>query len=155
MRAIVRAIEFQQPVLRGYAERAAGIALRTGRAIGLYGRTLETLGYAALFYPIAAMLDSSESAAVIRGVDFLSEVVPILDMADAPANASSGDSHVLVNAYVVCASARRAALDRQHEDLAGRAGRVCADLRRVADERTSRVLDRVDRALSLFPGQAS
>ncbi|MDO8914754.1 MAG: hypothetical protein Q7W16_01570 [Coriobacteriia bacterium] len=106
---LARAIEAQDPLRRGHAERVASLAGETGRTLGLHGRRLESLTYAALFHDVGRLgfedgseVDQARSADVLEGVTFLSGAVPILQIIDSHgAVQSSPDMDDLVAAYVV------------------------------------------------------
>jgi hypothetical protein len=106
---LARAIEAQDPLRRGHAERVAGLAGETGRALGLHGRRLESLTYAALFHDVGRLgtedgveTGRARSADVLEGVTFLSGAVPILQIRDSRgAVQTSQDMDDLVAAYVV------------------------------------------------------
>lgn len=55
VRALAQAIEAQDHETRGHAERTATLALAIGRELGLHGRDLETLSYAALLHDIGKL----------------------------------------------------------------------------------------------------
>ena len=92
--ALVAAIEIQDPKRRGHARRVEHIARLTGLKLGIRGRELERLGYAALLHDVDLIGvdphsspdagDSSErhAADVVSEVGFLAEVSPVLRICD-------------------------------------------------------------------------
>ena len=89
--AMVAAIEAQDPRRKGHAERVEALARAIALELGVRGRALESLGYAALLHDVD-MLGSDyddgdlamlrHSADTVSSVRFLSEVVPILRLCD-------------------------------------------------------------------------
>ena len=55
LRALAEAIEAQDPAVRGHSERTADMAMAVGRELGMRGRQLETLSYAALLHDIGKL----------------------------------------------------------------------------------------------------
>lgn len=106
---LARAIEAQDPLRRGHAERVASLAGETGRTLGLHGLRLESLTYAALFHDVGRLgseagnaEERARSADVLEGVTFLSGAVPILQIIDSHgALQTSQDMDDLVAAFVV------------------------------------------------------
>ena len=92
--ALVAAIEIQDPKRRGHARRTERIARTIGLEVGISGRELEHLGYAALLHDVdligvdpgsdlaAGDADTKSAAGVVAGVGFLEEVAPILRVCD-------------------------------------------------------------------------
>ena len=89
--ALVAAIEAQDPRRKGHAERVESYAKSIALSMGIRGRALENLAYAALLHDVDMLgIDLTEadspmlrhSAETVSSVRFLSEVVPILRLCD-------------------------------------------------------------------------
>ena len=106
---LARALEAYDPDRRGHAERVARMCGEAGRRIGLQGRKLESLTYAALFHDVGRLGSDSmdeqpehNSAEVLAGVGFLSGALPILQILDAAAECEGSlDEADLIGAYLV------------------------------------------------------
>jgi hypothetical protein len=117
---LARAMEAQTKGRLGHAERVRDIATLAGRSIGLHGRGLESLQYAAMLHDVGAEEYSddvpaeddgsrsdpsdvpSRSVAVVENVEFLADVVPILRILETPETAPrAGRHHRVVSAYIV------------------------------------------------------
>ena len=106
---LARSLEAYDPERRGHAERVARMSGEAGRRIGLQGKKLESLTYAALFHDVdrlgADTLDEQpehNSAVVLGGVRFLSGAVPVLRILDTAAeDATSLEENDLISAYLV------------------------------------------------------
>jgi hypothetical protein len=152
---LVRAIEVQDPERRGHAERVARRSSEAGRMLGLHGRRLESLRYAALFHDVGQMGEvssggeESSGAEVLSSVGFLASSVPILQILESGGMSDgSEDESDLVAAYVI------SYISAVDEDLTvgGRRGtnmaeavgsRLYVSTRRSAD----RVLRRIERRM--------
>jgi hypothetical protein len=161
---LARSLEAYDPERRGHAERVARMSGEAGRTIGLQGRRLESLTYAALFHDVDRLgvdsLDESpghSSAAVLAGVGFLSGAVPILRILDTSAeDAASLDENDLISAYLI---ARFSALDsvlnsggQESDYLSNTIGsRLYSSTRSAVDRAVERV-EREARAGSLPEG---
>lgn len=146
--ALIRAIEAQDPRRRGHAERVAQGATEVGRMLGMHGRRLEALTYAALFHDVGRMDEDgtaplmASSSEVLSAVGFLSESVPILRILEgATGSSESEDEDDLVAAYVI---AHMSALDDRNSGLEPAYG---ADSSIVGGRLYSRTRRRVDRTL--------
>lgn len=152
---LVRAIEVLDPQRRGHAERVAKRSSEAGRMLGLHGRRLESLTYAALFHDVGQMgevsagEEESSSAEVLASVGFLASSVPILRILESRGMSDgSEDESDLVAAYVI---AYLSAVDEDltvggppGTDLAEAVGsRLYISTRRPAD----RVLRRIERRM--------
>lgn len=152
---LARAIEVQDPERRGHAERVARRASEAGRMLGLHGRRLESLTYAALFHDVGQMgevsagEEESSSAEVLASIGFLASSVPILRILESRGMTDgSEDESDLVAAYVI---AYLSAVDEdltlggsRGTDLAEAVGsRLYIRTRRSAD----RVLRRIERRM--------
>jgi hypothetical protein len=149
---LARSIEAYDPDRRGHAERVARMVGEAGRTLGLQGKRLENLTYAALFHDVGLLgSDDPEDASTLRSsevlsnVGFLAGAVPILNILDGVvSDDSSLDEDDLVGAYMV---AHCSALDseinvsgREGYDLANAVGaRLYAATRRDVDRALSRV----------------
>jgi putative nucleotidyltransferase with HDIG domain len=70
IRALAEAIEAQDHLTRGHSERTADMAVQLGRQLGLSGRNLETLSYAALLHDIGRLATPEDSLdALMDSVD--------------------------------------------------------------------------------------
>ena len=106
---LARALEAYDPDRRGHAERVARMCGEAGRRIGLQGRKLESLTYAALFHDVGRLGSDSmdeqpehDSAEVLAGVGFLSGALPILRILDTAAECKGSlDEADLIGAYLV------------------------------------------------------
>jgi hypothetical protein len=152
--ALARSIEAYDPDRRGHAERVSQMVGEAGRMLGLQGKRLEDLTYAALFHDVGLLgvddtdeVSALRSSEVLSNVGFLAGAVPILSVLDDAADgASSLDESDLVGAYMI---AHFSALDSElhlgsHEradltDLVG--ARLYSTTRRGVD----RALRRVER----------
>lgn len=146
--ALIRAIEAQDPRRRGHAERVAQQATEVGRMLGMHGRRLEALTYAALFHDVGRMDEDgaspliASSSEVLSAVGFLSESVPILRILEsASASSESEDEDDLVAAYVI---AHVSELDDRNSGLDPANG---ADSAIVGGRLYARTRRRVDRTL--------
>lgn len=106
---LIRVMDAQSPGHEGSSERNAKICTAVGRVMGLHGRDLERLRYAALLLDVGQeerdFSEGRESAARILGdVDFLGHVVPILDLCNGLPAGSTTRSDVTC-AYIVLAVA--------------------------------------------------
>ncbi len=150
--ALARAIEAHDPQRRGHAERVGCLAAEAGRLLGLHGRQLEALTYAALFHDVGR-LDVDEpaaartgSAAVLENVGFLGLAVPILRIIDARGAVESSQTEGdLVAAYAIASMSeydeRRNGIPLAEPDGVARAigSRLYADTRHAVDKAIRRV----------------
>lgn len=158
---LARSLEAYDPGRRGHAERVARMCGEGGRMIGLQGRRLESLTYAALFHDVGTLGsdDPSEapersSAAILSSVGFLAGALPILRILDTAAeDDASLDEDDLISAYLV---ARFSVLDseingdaREREELANAVGARLYSSTRSAVERAVERVERDARAGSL------
>ena len=88
---LVEAAESQDARTQGHAERSATAAQAIATRAGLAASQVEIIGYAALLHDVDALIAPSDAAAnplvgrsstVFEGVDFLSRVLPILQLCD-------------------------------------------------------------------------
>jgi hypothetical protein len=106
---LARSLEAYDPERRGHAERVARLSGEAGRTVGLQGKKLESLTYAALFHDVDRLgsdtLDEQtehNSAEVLVGVGFLSGAIPILRILDTAAEGEASlDENDLIAAYLV------------------------------------------------------
>ena len=149
---LARSIEAYDPSRRGHAERVSRMVGDTGRMLGIPGRRLENLVYAALFHDVGRLgADDSEerpayrSSEVLSNVGFLNGAVPVLQILDTAADAGASlDEQDLVGAYLI---AHFSALDSELNmeepegyDLATSIGvRLYANTRRTVDRAVRRV----------------
>lgn len=151
---LARSIEAYDPERRGHAERVARMAGEAGRTIGLQGKKLESLTYAALFHDVGRLglddpteVSDHASADVLAGVGFLSGALPILRILDAGGNLDASlDENDLIGAYLVtrfsAADARINAGVLEPDDIGNAIGaRLYASTRGAVD----RAIDRVER----------
>ena len=61
LQAVMTAIEAQDPLLRGHAERVSQLAAVTAREMGLYGEKLNLVTYAALLHDIGKIYLDEDS----------------------------------------------------------------------------------------------
>lgn len=120
--ALVASIEIQNKKRRGHAERVESIARAIGLRLGLKGRSLETLGYAALLHDVdligvdsddrpAAIQADRHAADIISGVKFLSDVLPVLHLCDGSTPADSPSDLQRLSACIVSVASQ---LDEVH-----------------------------------------
>ncbi len=108
---LARSLEAWEPARRGHAERVARMCGEAGRTIGLQGKQLESLHYAALFHDVGRLGSDDDfeapehpSAEVLAGVGFLAGAVPILRILDTSGEGEQSlDESDLIGAYVVAA----------------------------------------------------
>ena len=110
--ALVASIEIQDPRRRGHAERVESMAHSVGLKLGLRGKDLETLGYAALLHDVdligvdeedwsAAYEAGRHAAEIVKDVHFLRNVIPVLRVCDGSGSAEPPDRPTLLSACVV------------------------------------------------------
>lgn len=111
MEALAAALEAHDPRRQGHAERVAGLARAIGIEMGLHGRDLERLGYAALLHDVDLIASEAEdgepppsrASEILADVGFLRDVVPILALCDGLcAGAGTTNGHDRMLAYIVC-----------------------------------------------------
>ncbi len=144
---LIRAMEAQRPGREGVAERNADLATRVGRTIGLHGRELERLRYAALLAglgdpdesdetALGPSLSSRASSRVVEKVEFLSAVLPVLRLYDSPSSGEHVRRGDTICAYTVMAVGQAT-------------GTVtAAQLRELSERVSPRVTAEVDAALA-------
>lgn len=77
LRALTRAIQIEDPLQEGHSERVMDLAIDIGREMGLFGESLEKLGYAALLHDIGKLgLDINSFDYVLDSEKITEEVVP-------------------------------------------------------------------------------
>jgi len=77
LRALTRAIQIEDPLQEGHSERVMDLAIDIGREMGLYGESLEKLGYAALLHDIGKLgLDVNSFDYLLDSEKITEEVVP-------------------------------------------------------------------------------
>jgi hypothetical protein len=155
---LARSLEAYDPGRRGHAERVAHMSTEAGRMIGLQGKRLESLTYAALFHDVGRLGSDDPSAApehssaeVLAGVGFLAGALPILRVLDtAGEDEASLDEADIISAYLV---ARFSALDgelnpggAESDELANSVGARLYASTRSAVERTVRRVEGEARA---------
>ncbi len=112
--ALARASELDQPEEVGHVERVTGLVVSVGRAMGMRGRELETLRFAALLHEIGRIgaEDISEREAAERGaqivaqVDRLRQAAPLIEHQGFEAFPETAVSLGAVIIGVCCAYAR-------------------------------------------------
>ncbi len=108
MEALAAALEAHDPRRQGHAERVADLARAIGMELGMHGRELERLGYAALLHDVDLIgsepgdpaTPPSRASEVLAGVGFLKDVVPVLAVCDGLGALAAPADRTL--AYVVC-----------------------------------------------------
>lgn len=130
---LVDAAVAQNPELEGHAERTAMIARSIAARLGLSPKSIERLGYAALLHDIDCMNDplSQEeigvslmvhsASAVVKDVDFLRDVIPVLRVADGLASPDEVDDETLLMGLIILMASFA---DTNSHSLARRAGDV-------------------------------
>lgn len=106
---LARSLEAYDPERRGHAERVARMCGEAGRTIGLQGKRLESLTYAALFHDVGRLGSDVQgeaperaSAEVLASVGFLAGALPILRVLDTGGeDEASLDENDLISAYLV------------------------------------------------------
>jgi len=85
IKALSTAVEAQDAKKEGHAERVTDYALAAGRQLGLYGKELDRLSYAAMLHDIGKLgfdrdnpTHAKVGAEIINQVDYLREVSPII-----------------------------------------------------------------------------
>lgn len=149
---LARSLEAYDPDRRGHAERVSRMSGEAGRRIGLQGKRLESLTYAALFHDVGRLgadsLDEQpehNSAEVLSSVGFLAGAIPILHILDSAAEGGSSlDEDDIISAYIVASfSAFDSRLNsgiEESEYLAGQVGsRLYASTRSAVDRAIERV----------------
>lgn len=77
LRALSRTIQIEDPLQEGHSERVMDLAIDIGREMGLYGESLEKLGYAALLHDIGKLgLDVNSFDYLLDSEKITEEVVP-------------------------------------------------------------------------------
>jgi hypothetical protein len=156
---LARSLEAYDPGRRGHAERVAHMSTEAGRMIGLQGKRLEGLTYAALFHDVGRLGSDDptaqpehSSAEILGSVGFLAGALPILRVLDtAGDDETSLDEDDLISAYLV---ARFSALDgelngeitAESAELANSIGARLYASTRAAVERAVRRVEREARA---------
>lgn len=151
---LARSIEAYDPARRGHAERVARMADDAARMLGMQGKRLEDLTYAALCHDVGLLgadepgeASSLKSSEVLSNVGFMAGTVPVLKVLDETADQDASlDENDLVGAYLI---AHMSAFDSElnmggHEsyDLANSIGaRLYSNTRSGVD----RVIRRVER----------
>ncbi len=171
--ALARAIEAQDPSRLGHAERVASLTGAAARALGVHGRDLENLMYAALFHdvghlgqddPVGDAGAPTGSADVLANVACLADALAILRILDSWGRVETSQREQdIVAAYLI---ARMSAFDdaRMGMPSAGAGARwttigsrLYADTRRDVDRVVERVQMRSERspvvALPSLPGE--
>jgi hypothetical protein len=123
-----------------------------GRRIGLQGRRLESLTYAALFHDVGRLgsddLDEKpehDSAEVLASVGFLSDAIPVLRILDTAAEGGASlDEADLISAYLVASfsefDSRLHSASAESDVLSGQVGaRLYASTRSAVDRAIARV----------------
>jgi hypothetical protein len=114
---LIKAMEAQDPAWEGVAEANAKLSLLVGRRIGMHGRDLERLRYAALLVGMGfseetdllaskgdrQQTDFGDSARIVEDVEFLKDILPILRLCDSPLDRSPATRSELTTAYLVTA----------------------------------------------------
>ena len=143
--ALVASIEIQDKKRRGHAERVESIARSIGLRLGLKGKTLETLGYAALLHDAdligvdsddrpAALRADRHSADIISGVEFLRDVLPVLRLCDGSTLADPTSDLQRLSACIVMVASQ---LDERH----------MGDTRETVSDSLSLLPDETNRAM--------
>lgn len=143
--ALVASIEIQDMKRRGHAERVESIARSIGLRLGLKGKSLETLGYAALLHDVdligvdsddrsAALQAERHAADIISGVQFLSEVLPVLRVCDGSTPPDPTSDLQRLSACIVTVASQ---LDERH----------MGDTQETVADSLSLALDDTDRAM--------
>lgn len=149
---LARSLEAYDPDRRGHAERVSRMGGEAGRRIGLQGKRLESLTYAALFHDVGRLgadspdeLPEHNSAEVLASVGFLSDALPILHILDTAAEGEASlDENDLISAYIVASfsafdSRLNSGID-ESDYLAGQVGsRLYASTRSAVDRAIERV----------------
>lgn len=161
---LARALEAQSPDRRGHAERVAGIAGESARALGIHGQALEDLTHAALFHDVGQLgadedgCGATGAAFVLRDVTLMKGALPILEVLDERGEiAESLAATTLIAAYVI---ARASQFDdsehgRACDDIASKVGaRLYASTRGDVDRVLGRIESRV-RLVGLAPLSAT
>lgn len=115
MEALAAALEAHDPSRQGHAERVAALARAIGLEVGLRGKDLERLGYAALLHDVDLMavdrdeegggveVHTSPPSEILADVGFLAEVLPVLRLCEGQAAPEAPESSRLqLIAYIVC-----------------------------------------------------
>lgn len=158
---LIRAMEARSPGREGVAERNAELCTAVGRGIGLHGHALERLRYAALLLGVGnhetdAECDADASAMaggharIVEGVEFLSDVVPILGLCDSPRETTRARRSDLACSYIVMAVGVATNMVGREQMLLVRE-RVSPRVVREIDRALSAVLDS-DSARTATPG---
>jgi hypothetical protein len=149
---LARSLEAYDPGRRGHAERVSHMSSEAARMVGLQGKRLEDLTYAALFHDVGRLGSDDPgadpehpSAEVLGGVGFMSGALPILRVLDAAGEGGTSlDESDLICAYLI---ARFSALDieltsgrQESEDISSSVGaRLYASTRGAVERAVQRV----------------
>jgi len=107
---LVEAAEGQESRLAGHAERTAHIAREISMRLGLSVSEVERASYSALLHDVYAIAGRfgeegpsglGGASTVLEGVDFFSDVVPVLRVCDGSLDANDADDRILLLAMVV------------------------------------------------------
>jgi len=112
---LVEAAESQDERRAGHSERTAALARAIAMKIGLSANRVERISYAALLHDLGELaegLDGSDelnsrhasSAEVVRGVQFFSQIEPILRVCDGVAGDEAAEADLLAALIVALAS---------------------------------------------------
>lgn len=160
---LIRAMEAQSPGREGVAERNAELCTAVGRETGLHGHELERLRYAALLLGVGNLETDAECdadasvlaggpARIVEGVEFLSDVVPVLRLCDSPRETTRARRSDLACSYTVMAVGVATNTVGREQMLLVRE-RVSPRVVREIDRALSAVLDS-DGARTATPGAA-
>jgi hypothetical protein len=151
---LARSLEAYDPDRRGHAERVARMCGEAGRAVGLQGKQLESLTYAALFHDVGRLGsdDPDEppehpSAEVLASVGFLAGALPILRILDAEGEEEASlDESDLIGAYLVaCFSSFDSGISSGRSESGDLAATIGARLYASTRSAVDRVVERVKR----------
>lgn len=110
MAALAAAVEAHDSRRQGHANRVAALARAIGIELGLHGRDLERLGYAALLHDVDLIgmaegeepVPGSRPSELLGGVKFLADVVPVLALCDGGGSREDATERDRLLAYIVC-----------------------------------------------------
>ena len=158
--ALVASIEIQDTRRRGHAERVESIAHSVGLRLGLRGRDLENLGYAALLHDVDLIgVDEEEwpeayatgrhAAEIVKDVHFLRHVIPVLRICDGATPTPPTSRTALLSACVVVVASEID--DTQTGAVATLPGDSLSRLSPSADPAMVREVSDAAAALGLWP----
>jgi hypothetical protein len=154
MEALVAVIEAQDPRRKGHAERVESLARSIALRLGIRGRELEYLGYAALLHDVDMLgldLDvpdpdvAKHSGDTVSTVKFLSGVVPILQVCDGASDIASTSIQIRQAAAVVAVASDID--DRAYSPEVGQPARAVERVAEIVEAQTLKSVEDAARSV--------